>query len=338
MIHSCPHMHWNRLLRCGLAAVLGLVFFTAQPLAQPTSAETGKVSGKITGVEAGALSGIKVVLLQYVLNAKGEPHGNPIQFQQTGENGAYQFEEVPIDRKAVYRVGSNLKGMQVSSKPFTFSSTEYQVVVNLHAPQLTSDSSAVEIAEAIIVLDPFKAMVWITEVLHLHNPGPDVVEGEAHPLRLSLPPAMENLEVLKSIRKEGGYELKGGALLVWGNLSPGITTVAFRYSLPVALGSLDLQNTFPYPLKGMSVYAPQGNLQVSADSLDGPEQREMSKKIYDAWSWKGPLPAGLSLSLSISGVPMRQEWLLLLLLVFVLAAGGVVLWFVRARLQAPAVA
>ena len=98
---------WGMLLIAGLAV--------AQPQMQ------GSVSGRLIGDPAkGALQGATVMLMWFRTNAQGKPEAGPIARQLAGKNGSFTFNNVPIDPKARYQLGTGVDGPLVGSDPFTF--------------------------------------------------------------------------------------------------------------------------------------------------------------------------------------------------------------------------
>jgi hypothetical protein len=293
----------------------------------------GRVTGSIQGAPEGvALAGTRVVLVQFRLDAQGQPKGAPIQEQKADAKGGYVFENVPIESHAVYQVGARVNGQLIGSQPFTFPAGQRHVLLNLLYPHLVTDASTVRIEEGLIAVEPRRGAVLVTEVLHLVNSSSNVVEGVQHPLELSLPAGAEDLQMIREIEERNGHERLGTKLLIYGNLDPGRTTIAFRYRLSVWLGTVELHKLYPHPVGTLSVLAPQGSLHLHSPRFKAQETQTIEGVRYDTWA-ATDVPAQQPLTVELSGVPVRQEVYLIPTGGFIVLMVGVVLWFLRKRLR-----
>jgi hypothetical protein len=298
------------------------------------AAPTGKVSGRILGLKPGVSGkGAKVVLVRFTLDDKGQPQGNPIQMQDADAGGAYTFENVPIESHSLYQLGTRVDGTMIPSESFTFPEGKRTITLNLRVPEVVTDNSSVRIAQALIALEPQVGSVWVTDVVHLENPTQNVIDGVRTPLELMVPPNAEQLEVIRQDQQQGTHQRVGSKLLVFGNLQPGITTVAYRYRVPVLLGTLNLEKTYPRAVTEMLVLSPAGMLKVSSDRLDARQPRVIEKQSYDVWNGANLAPDGV-VRITAAGVPLRQAWLLAPFALFLVIMAGVVMWYVRRRLPA----
>ncbi|HEX7926043.1 MAG TPA: hypothetical protein VF678_00540, partial [bacterium] len=278
MTHALPWMDLPRPPRVGwalplFALLLGGLAGLGSHTVHGQAAGTGKVSGRIVGVRANeSLKGAKVVLVRVTLDEKGQPQGAPIQMKDADADGSYAFENVPIDTHSVYQLGTRIDGSLVPSDTFTFPDGKHTITLNLRvpdkAPGAVADSTSVRIVQALIALEPQVGGVWVTDVVHLENPTKSVIESARAPLELTLPSDAEGLEVMQQERQTTSHQRVGDKLLISGNLPPGITTIAYRYRLPVLLGTLRLEKLYPRAVAEMVVLAPTGMLKVTSDRLD----------------------------------------------------------------------
>lgn len=312
-----------------IAALLAAVILaaTASPLhGQP--AAMGRVTGRIVGGKAGeSLKGAKVVLVRFTLDASGTPQGSPIQIQEADADGAYVFENVPIDTHSVYQLGTRLDGTLIPSESFTFPDGKHTVTLNLRIPQVVADSSSLRIANALLALEPQVGAVWVTDVVHLQNPTQDVIQDVQTPLELQVPPEAENLDVIRH-DPPGSHQRLGNKLLLYGNLHPGITTVAVRYRLPALLGGVTLEKTYPRLVSQLTVLVPSGQLRVASEHLDPRQPQVLEGQSYDVWEGANLAPQSV-VRITASGVPLRQAWLLVPFALFLGVMAGVVFWYLR---------
>jgi hypothetical protein len=293
---------------------------------------SGRVVGSIVGAKPPAsVKGAKVVLVRFTLDAQGKPQGSPIQTQEADANGAFAFSDVPIDAHSLYQLGTQLGGNLIPSESFTFPAGQRTVRLNLRVPEVSADASSLRIAEALVALEPQVGGVWVTEVVHLENPTPNVIEGEKSPLEMTLPSGAGTFEMLRVDQPGGTHVREGDKLRVSGNLRPGRTTVAFRYRLAARLGSLSLEKSYPYAVQQMVVLVPAGSLRISSDRLDPRPPHQIEGQTYDAWS--GPnIAARHPVALRATNIPIRQELLLIPSGVLLTVLGGIVFWYLRRRL------
>jgi hypothetical protein len=316
-----------------LLAALLLAGTAGAQSAPKAEAVRGRVMGTIQGAPEGVnLAGTRVVLVQFRISDEGQPKGQPIRSETVGADGKYAFTDVPIEPRTVYQVGATVGSQVVGSQPFTFPAGEREVLLDLHYPRLVTDSSAVRIEQGLIAVEPRRGALLVTEVLHLINPGENVIEGVQRPLELSLPAAADKLEFLREIEESNGHERLGGKLLIYGNLEPGRTTVAFRYRLPVWLGSVELSKQYPHGVARLSVLSPEGSLRLHDERFTPQGTQTLGDAQYDSWV-ATDIPARQRISVHLSGVPVRQEIYLIPTAGFAVLMAGVVVWFLRRRLR-----
>ena len=219
------------LLIAGLAA--------AQPQIQPQI--QGSVSGRLIGDPAkGSLQGATVMLMWFRTNAQGKPEAGPIARQLAEKDGSFTFNNVPIDPKARYQLGTRVDGRLVGSDPFTFAAGSREKKVDIIIPDLVEGLSARSISQALYVVEPRIGKVSITEVVHLQNRSGNLISTGDRPLELPLPPGAEEVEVIRMEAREGKHQRIGAKLQIFGRFKPGNTTIAFRYSMPVVLGGFSM--------------------------------------------------------------------------------------------------
>ncbi|MCH8882476.1 MAG: hypothetical protein IIA41_03140 [SAR324 cluster bacterium] len=289
----------------------------------------GVVTGSIVGHPD---AGTTVVLLQFRLDAEGQPQGGPIDRTETRAGGRYEFTGVPIDPRTVYQLGTRIEGRLVGSDRFTFPGGERRVAVDLRAPQVSGDTGALRIQELLLIAEPRTGAAWITEVVHLTNPTQHTIESDRQPLELPIPQAAVELEILRMDPEEGRHERLGPKILVYGRFPPGVSVVAFRYLAPAPFGSTRLERTYSQPVAGLRVLTPAGGLTVSGPGFERGEREQFEEVAYDVWS-RTAIAAGEPVAIALEGVPIRQWVLLVPLAGFFLVTGGVVVWFLRVRLN-----
>lgn len=317
------------LLPGACALLLAGLLMLAAPPARAQS--TARIVGKITGAPLKDVAGAKVVLVRFKLDAQGVPQGVPVQTQAADAQGAYEFKQVPVDLQAVYKLGAAVAHQVVSSDPFTFPEGKRLVQLDLHVPGLVSDPAGLHFKQALIALEPQVGAVWVTEVLHVGNPTANVIDVANAPLELNLPEGASHLEMMREDQEGAEHTLLGAKLLVYGRV-PGNSTIAFRYRVGAALGTLRAEMRYPYPVDELLVLAPQGSVRLASEQLSPGQPRQLEGTSYDSWSGR-QLQAQHAVVLRAQGIPLRQELFLIPLLGFFAVMAGVVVWFVRGRMR-----
>ncbi len=319
------------------AALLPVALLVLASASAPARAQQGRIEGRILGAGSGvALAEAKVVLVQFKLDAKGVPQGTPIQIRNADKQGAYAFSNIPIDRRAVYKLGTRIAGQVISSDSFTFPAGQSVVQLNLRVPSIVTSAEGLHIRQALLALEPYVGGLWVTEVVHMDNPTGNVIDASSQPLELSVPPDADSLDLLKQGKGDEpalNHSQLGPKLLIYGTLQPGVTSIAFRYRVAVRLGTLEMNKHYPQPVDQLTVLAPKGSLRIASDQLDARQPQEFEGVVYDTWAGT-KVPAKGAIILRASGVPMRQEMLLLPAAGFFVLMGGVVAWYRLRRIRA----
>lgn len=120
-------------------------------------------------------------------------------------------------------------------------------------------------------------------------------------------------------------QLLGDRVTVSGPFAPGKTLVQFAYAMPIAGGSLSVEQPLPVPLTAVNIMAQRvGDLQLTSPQLAQQRDMEASGARYAVGNGPG-LRAGDAVRMTFTGLPHRPAWPLnvaLALAVFVLLAGA----------------
>ncbi len=141
--------------------------------------------------------------------------------------------------------------------------------------------------------------------------------------------------MLRPRSPERRHERLGETLLVFQNVPPGRSSVAFRYRLPVFWGGVTLDKRYSYAVGQVSVLTPSNTLRVSGARLKENPERTIDQVTYRIWSTDA-IPKGGTVVISASGVPIRQQVLLVWAGVFLVLVVVLVAWFLRTRLAGAA--
>jgi hypothetical protein len=117
----------------------------------------------------------------------------------------------------------------------------------------------------------------------------------------------------------------GNKVTVTGPFAPGATMVQFAYSIPLGSETIDVDERMPAQLAQVAVVAQK----TPGMDLSSPQIKEHADRTAEGQNYivgqGGGVPAGGTLSISLSGLPHRASWprnVALLLAVVILGAGA----------------
>lgn len=300
---------------------------TAQPLLEPV-----RIEGQLTGAPQGArLEEAKVSLEKFTLDEQGRAQRSPVKAVQADSAGRYSITGFAVESKTLYRVTASLGSSSAGSKMFSIPPGQTALTVDLAFPRVAQDTSQMRIQEGVVVLEARRGALLITEIVHFSNPANQIVDTGRTPLEFSLPPGAEQLEMLRPRALDRKHEQMGEKLLIFQNLPPGRSSVAFRYLLPAAWGGVTLSKRYPFAVKQVSLLTPSGGLNIDGARLKKNPDRTIDKVNYRIWT-TSEIPAGGAVLISAAGVPIHQQLLLIWVGVFLALMAGLVAWFWRTRL------
>ena len=277
--------------------------------------------------------GLPVVLLKFILNDQGElSTDGPVARIQTTDSGKFEFEPILLSLEAAYRIGSRFTGNLVSSEFFFLTPGQTEANIHLVIPRVSETTEKLEVTNAALFIDAGLGHLQVTEVLTVTNPTKDNIDTSKHPLIFNLPESFTQFELLHhASESERVHEITGTQLQFHRLFARGETTLIFRYTLPVLLGSYKLQRQYRHLLKSGRVLTPVRQLQLESPQLSYLQEESLGELQMDSWKMNTlnePL-----LVIHINAVPVNQMvygvvgvGLFLVLMILALA-------FVRFRLK-----
>jgi hypothetical protein len=139
-------------------------------------------------------------------------------------------------------------------------------------------------------------------------------------------------DLLEGAQRAGALEgssphgvVKDGRFTVGGPFAPGSTFVQVGYSLPIATGSMTIQQKLPVALAHLSVLAQKtGGVQLESSQIAEHRDMPLQGEMF-IFATRPGLKAGETLSLTFSCLPHQPVWprnLALVLAALILAAGA----------------
>ena len=309
-----PRLRSWPILMGGLPVVFSLALWgvllawVAIPTPQAQTAPAGvKIAGRLLDAPSGAkVETARVVLVQYTMDARSQIQERKIEAVSPGQDGRFVFKPVTGKSRGMYRITATLGEYRTGTGLFPLAKPGETKSFELRFPGLSEDRSALRIEEGLVLFEIRKTSVRVTELVRLLNPTQNTMEGVRTPLELFIPKAAEALEMLSPPHKLNRHRRMGTQLLVSGNLPPGRTTVAFRYSIPIASGTLTLEKRYPHPVENFLVLSPEDGLTLRSQGFTREQDRTIEKIRFRSWALKS-IEAGRKITLNLTGFPQLIE-------------------------------
>ncbi len=323
-----------------LAAVALLLLAAWALTATPARAQeaTFAVEGRVENGTSGVAAASVEVVLHTVRGAArtDEP-------TLTDDQGAFRFDDVPLDPAAAYGVSVVYQGALYGMDLDTSAGPPEPVTLTIY--ESTHDDGAVRAVLASVLFasaDREEQTVAALEIVRIVNesnqtyvPGPEPMNL----LRFGLPPDARNLEVDTTLPEADYAQVDRGFALLAG-VPPGEHEVLYSYSFPYAGGSAEFTKSLLYGAEHLRVLAPEGELSLSSGELGEAGSVVLGGRPYhliEAWD----LPRGDRVTVrledlpELSGPESVRQWFesvppeasaLGILGVVIVCAFGVVVW------------
>ena len=329
------------MARLGALAAVGLTLLAAWALsALPTQAQgaTFSVEGRVENGTSGAAVAEIEVVLHTVRSAvrTDEP-------TLTDEQGAFRFDDVPLDPAAAYGVSVVYQGALYGMDLDTSAGPPEPVTLTIY--ESTHDDGAVRALLASVLFasaDREEQTVAALEIVRIVNesnqtyvPGPEPMNL----LRFGLPPDARNLEVDTTLPDADYAQVDRGFALL-ASVPPGEHEVLYSYSFPYTGGSVEFTKSLLYGAEHLRVLAPEGELSLSSGELGEAGSVVLGGRPYNLIEAR-ELPRGDRVSVRLDDLPELSgpesvtRWIdsvppeasaLAILGVVIACAFGVVVW------------
>jgi hypothetical protein len=246
---------------------------------------------------------------------------------KTDDAGRAQFDK--LQAGASVKFTANVDGEELESQEFPVPSqggirlmlvaTDKATAAAAGGPAVSGQVTLSENSR--IVFEPGDEMVTVYYIFEIVN-GASSPVTPAPPFALDMPKAAQFTTLL-----EGSSPLarsKGAHISLAGPLPPGKTTLRVAYELPSETGDLEITQAFPAGLDRLMVLVrKQGNAKLASPQLER-QQEFPSDGETIIGGMGGPVPAGQTISLSLSDLPHHgaaPRWTAMSLASVVILAG-----------------
>ena len=285
-----------------LAAVALLLLAAWALTAMPARAQetTFAVEGRVENGTSGDAAARVEVVLHTVRSAfrTDEP-------TLTDEQGAFRFDDVPLDPAAAYGVSVVYQGALYGMDLDTSAGPPDPVTLTVY--ESTHDDGAVRAILASVLFasaDREEQTVAALEIVRIANesnqtyvPGPEPMNL----LRFGLPPDARNLEVDTTLPDSDYAQVDRGFALL-ASVPPGEHEVLYSYSFPYSGGSVEFTKSLLYGAEQLRVLAPEGELSLSSGTLGEAGSVVLGGRSYDLIEGRD-LPRGDRVTVRLEGLP-----------------------------------
>lgn len=286
-------------------------------IAMPDPKQMAGIPRPVTDLPAGSVS---VRLIKGDLSNNLTNH--PVELQvdgkarstNTDDGGRAQFDGLPAGAKL--RAVAVVDGERLESQEFpapaqggirvmlvaTDKDRERRKAEEASAPAIPGSVVLGQNSQIVLELeDESLGVFYFLEILN--NARTPVTPGA--PFSFSTPPRALGTAVMRGSSPLAKAE--GHLVTVAGPFPPGATQVQVAMSIPVSASTMELQQAFPAPLEGLFVVAKKdGEMKLTSPQIER-QQDTMSANTPVIAAVGGPVAAGQTISLTVSGLPHRSS-------------------------------
>lgn len=229
-----------------------------------------------------------------------------------GADGTFSFTGLTPQADETYFVRVIYLDTAYVSEAGTFAEGQTALTLPVQIAELTEDTSQVEVAQLHLFIAAVDNMLQLAEYYLVSNTGDRTVigtanaDGQREVLTISLPSEATDLTFVGSGLGERFLERDAG-FVDTQPVAPGIATsqVRFSYLLPYQSG-MQLVRGLEVPVQSVVILLVDQGLTLSGEGLVKGESMETQMGPAQSYT-AGPLAAGESLALTISGTPKPPD-------------------------------
>ncbi|HEY6103508.1 MAG TPA: hypothetical protein VI007_09830 [bacterium] len=293
----------------GTPATIALAFIVA--FAPPSPAAGAPPIGTISGIVENHTGGtrpapgIALKLTALVNGAEQESKD-----AAADARGRFRFA-VPVDPQRSYVVKLTYKGGEYETPAITLKPGQSVRQVHMRVYEPTSDPSVLKVNVHHIIVEPGDGAVQVAELLVFTNKtdrtyigGEPRADGKRETLRFALPAGAANVQYMEGLM-ECCVTANNAGLVDTMDVEPGMRSIAYSYTLPVARASLALTRRLDYPAERLEVF---GNVtaQLAVSPLARQDDVKTEQGVYARFSGAS-LGAGTDVALALSGLPVPRS-------------------------------
>jgi hypothetical protein len=330
---SCGSKLVALLLTCLSTLYFSLFTFVPPASAQfqmPDPKEMAGIPRPVTDLPAGHVS-VRLIRGQLSNNIQGHPvemhAGGKVLTEKTDENGRAEFSGVAAGTtvKAVAAVD----GERLESQEFPWPGSGGVRVMLVATPKggdappplfQARPGNVVLGDQTRVIIQQNDAALQVYYILDIRNNAPTPVNPPSAVV-VNMPAGAVSATVLNGAPQAVAL---GNHVTITGPFASGQTDVQIAFGLPVSSGDVTFEQTMPLAVPGLAVLMTK----VGDMSLSSPQLPNVQERVFEGDRYvlaQGPaLPAGATLSVTVTGLPHHSPWprrLALTLALIMLGAG-----------------
>jgi hypothetical protein len=328
----------SKLLAFLLAILIPFSFFVF-PFVTPASAqfqmpdpkEMAGIPRPVTDLPAGHVS-VRLIRGQLSNNIQGHPvemhAGGKVLTEKTDENGRAEFSGVAAG--TTVKAVATVDGERLESQEFPWPGSGGIRVMLVATPKggdapppvfQARPGNVVLGDQTRVIIQQSDAALQVYYILDIRNNAPTPVNPPSAVV-INMPSGAVSATVLNGAPQAVAL---GDHVTITGPFTSGQTDVQIAFGLPVSSGDVTFEQTMPLAVPGLAVLMTKiGDMSLSSPQLPNVQERVFEGEHYVLA--QGPaLPAGATLSVTVTGLPHHSPWprrLALTLALIMLSAGG----------------
>jgi hypothetical protein len=296
----------------------------------PDPKEMAGIPRPVTDLPAGHVS-VRLIRGQLSNNIQGHPvemhAGAKVLTEKTDENGRAEFSGVAAG--TTVKAVATVDGERLESQEFPWpGSGGIRVMLvatpkggDAPAPLFQAKPGNVVLGDQTrVIIQQSDAALQVYYILDIRNNAPTPVNPPSAVV-INMPAGAVSATVLNGAPQAVAL---GDHVTITGPFSPGQTDVQIAFGLPVSSGEVTFEQAIPLAVPGLAVLMTK----VGDMSLSSPQLPNVQERVFEGERYvlaQGPaLPAGATLSVTVTGLPHHSPWprrVALTLALMMLAAG-----------------
>lgn len=271
------------------------------PAATPAATGNGVIAGTVKNGTpgGGGVGGLEVRLTRFRGTTQAEESTTT-----TAQDGTFRFERLPVNQGEAFVVTVRYQGVDYYSDVIALADNpETTTEIAVYEP--TDDASVLAIASRGIIIagaDRERGALEIFEIVSLDNTSDRAYVGrDGAVLRIPLPQGATQI-IQQPGFNFGQPEVRDGALVTTGAITPGSHDAMFAYLLPYEGRSLTFEIGTAQPTDALSVLIEDGTYEIASPSMQDAGTATIGDTTYRVLTVERPV-VGDVVAVTVSDLP-----------------------------------
>ncbi|MFH2011730.1 MAG: hypothetical protein ABIJ37_03345 [Pseudomonadota bacterium] len=314
--------------------VLLLLFLSLPVVTMAEDLSSGIIKGQVTNDTLGkkGMEGLEIVLYQFVDEKESE-----VSRAKTKPGGFISFKDIDVDKKIVYFLLTNYKGVEYFSQPLVFEDKK-TLAINLTVYETTDKDTDLYVKMHHIFSEIKGDSLWIKELMIVENQGnmvyvgnKELEPGKKETLQISLPKEATNISYIDGLMSWFVVKTEEGFSDTM-DFKPGIRKIIFSYAVNYSGATYQFIKGIPVKTDSIDFFFPAKGIGAKSDQMEFKGTMGDSAGRFSRLSGKN-FAKGSQVVIKFSNLPGTQnifKWVIAGLLVLLIGV-GVTIPFLRRR-------